>query len=117
MSICGFIFSEKFSLFPEVFAGYHEKRLLNHLFDVTRRDAHNLLERPVENDTEPLEVLFKATLQQVIDVVSLFATLMRKLFEFFGSAAEDMRRIYKLDAASAPLTHVHHFATRGGEGG
>lgn len=60
-----------FSLVAVVDSGYHEKRLLNYLFDANRRDAHNLLERPVENDTEPLEVLFKATLQQIIDVVSI----------------------------------------------
>lgn len=46
--------------------GYHEKRLLNHLLN-----NYNLLERPVANESDPLEVRFGLTLQQIIDVVSL----------------------------------------------
>ena len=45
--------------------GYHEKRLLNTLLN-----NYNLLERPVANESEPLEVRFGLTLQQIIDVVS-----------------------------------------------
>lgn len=45
--------------------GYHEKRLLNHLLN-----NYNLLERPVANESDPLEVRFGLTLQQIIDVVS-----------------------------------------------
>ncbi|KAG7206035.1 hypothetical protein KM043_003438 [Ampulex compressa] len=43
--------------------GYHEKRLLNHLLS-----TYNNLERPVANESEPLEVKFGITLQQIIDV-------------------------------------------------
>ncbi|XP_070505039.1 neuronal acetylcholine receptor subunit alpha-7 isoform X3 [Chironomus tepperi] len=43
--------------------GYHEKRLLNTLLN-----NYNLLERPVANESEPLEVRFGLTLQQIIDV-------------------------------------------------
>lgn len=46
--------------------GPHEKRLLNHLLA-----TYNTLERPVANESEPLEVKFGLTLQQIIDVVSL----------------------------------------------
>lgn len=45
--------------------GPHEKRLLNHLLS-----TYNTLERPVANESEPLEVKFGLTLQQIIDVVS-----------------------------------------------
>lgn len=45
--------------------GYHEKRLLNSLLL-----NYNLLERPVANESDPLEVKFGLTLQQIIDVVS-----------------------------------------------
>lgn len=45
--------------------GPHEKRLLNALLN-----SYNTLERPVANESEPLEVKFGLTLQQIIDVVS-----------------------------------------------
>lgn len=53
------------SLFADSFQGYHEKRLLNNLLN-----NYNLLERPVANESEALEVRFGLTLQQIIDVVS-----------------------------------------------
>ncbi|KAI5634818.1 neurotransmitter-gated ion-channel ligand binding domain-containing protein [Phthorimaea operculella] len=43
--------------------GPHEKRLLNALLN-----SYNTLERPVANESEPLEVKFGLTLQQIIDV-------------------------------------------------
>ncbi|CAH2050888.1 unnamed protein product, partial [Iphiclides podalirius] len=43
--------------------GPHEKRLLNALLA-----SYNTLERPVANESEPLEVRFGLTLQQIIDV-------------------------------------------------
>lgn len=46
--------------------GQHEKLLLNNLLM-----TYNNLERPVANESEPLEVKFGLTLQQIIDVVSL----------------------------------------------
>lgn len=49
----------------ESLQGQHEKRLLNHLLN-----NYNLLERPVANESDPLEVRFGLTLQQIIDVVS-----------------------------------------------
>nr|XP_014089684.1 neuronal acetylcholine receptor subunit alpha-7 isoform X2 [Bactrocera oleae] len=48
---------------PESCQGPHEKRLLNHLLS-----TYNTLERPVANESEPLEVKFGLTLQQIIDV-------------------------------------------------
>ncbi|KYM81935.1 Acetylcholine receptor subunit alpha-type acr-16 [Atta colombica] len=53
-----------FSFFiAESLCGRHEKRLLNHLLA-----NYNTLERPVANESEPLEVRFGITLQQIIDV-------------------------------------------------
>ncbi|XP_033212978.1 neuronal acetylcholine receptor subunit alpha-7-like [Belonocnema kinseyi] len=46
-----------------VSGGYHEKRLLNDLLD-----AYNVLERPVGNESEPLQLSFGLTLMQIIDV-------------------------------------------------
>ncbi|XP_026275059.1 neuronal acetylcholine receptor subunit alpha-7 isoform X1 [Frankliniella occidentalis] len=43
--------------------GPHEKRLLEDLLD-----DYNVLERPVANESEPLEIKFGLTLQQIIDV-------------------------------------------------
>uniref|UniRef100_A0AAU6PBH5 Nicotinic acetylcholine receptor alpha6 n=1 Tax=Protohermes xanthodes TaxID=1452977 RepID=A0AAU6PBH5_9NEOP len=43
--------------------GPHEKRLLNNLLA-----TYNTLERPVANESEPMEVKFGLTLQQIIDV-------------------------------------------------
>ncbi|KAE8752654.1 hypothetical protein FOCC_FOCC000776, partial [Frankliniella occidentalis] len=44
--------------------GPHEKRLLEDLLD-----DYNVLERPVANESEPLEIKFGLTLQQIIDVI------------------------------------------------
>lgn len=58
-------------LFPSFFffagthAGSHEKRLLHHLLD-----NYNVLERPVANESDPLQLSFGLTLMQIIDVVS-----------------------------------------------
>ena len=54
-----------FSLISDVQGGPHERRLLNDLLE-----HYNTLERPVYNESEPLELLFGLTLQQIIDVVS-----------------------------------------------
>ncbi|PNF31810.1 Neuronal acetylcholine receptor subunit alpha-7 [Cryptotermes secundus] len=43
--------------------GIHEKKLLTKLLE-----RYNVLERPVANESEPLEVKFGLTLQQIIDV-------------------------------------------------
>ncbi|XP_037898798.1 neuronal acetylcholine receptor subunit alpha-7-like [Glossina fuscipes] len=60
-----------FSLFglliklPVTTAGPHEKRLLHALLD-----NYNSLERPVVNESDPLQLSFGLTLMQIIDVVS-----------------------------------------------
>lgn len=51
-------------------AGYHEKRLLHDLLD-----PYNTLERPVLNESDPLQLSFGLTLMQIIDVVSINFTL------------------------------------------
>jgi len=43
--------------------GPHEKRLLNHLLN-----NYNVLERPVANESEPIQISFGITLMQIIDV-------------------------------------------------
>ncbi|XP_044765672.1 neuronal acetylcholine receptor subunit alpha-7 [Coccinella septempunctata] len=49
---------------PEgVLAGYNEKRLLHKLLD-----HYNVLERPVANESDPLQLSFGLTLMQIIDV-------------------------------------------------
>lgn len=52
--------------FSGTMQGPHEKKLLNNLLG-----PYNILERPVANESEPLEVKFGLTLQQIIDVVSI----------------------------------------------
>lgn len=54
-------------------AGYHEKRLLHDLLD-----TYNTLERPVVNESDPLQLSFGLTLMQIIDVVSI------NLYRFFS---------------------------------
>lgn len=44
-------------------AGYNEKRLLHDLLD-----PYNTLERPVVNESDPLQISFGLTLMQIIDV-------------------------------------------------
>jgi len=51
---------------PGSVQGPNEKRLLEDLLD-----DYNVLERPVANESEPLEIKFGLTLQQIIDVVRL----------------------------------------------
>lgn len=54
------------SVFAESLQGPHEKRLLHTLLD-----HYNVLERPVANESDPLQLSFGLTLMQIIDVVSL----------------------------------------------
>uniref|UniRef100_A0A182NTC1 Neurotransmitter-gated ion-channel ligand-binding domain-containing protein n=1 Tax=Anopheles dirus TaxID=7168 RepID=A0A182NTC1_9DIPT len=48
-------------------AGYNEKRLLHDLLD-----SYNILERPVVNESDPLQLSFGLTLMQIIDVFRTF---------------------------------------------
>lgn len=52
-------------------AGYNEKRLLHHLLD-----NYNVLERPVVNESDPLQLSFGLTLMQIIDVVSIYYSFL-----------------------------------------
>lgn len=47
------------------FGGQYEKQLLHQLLD-----SYNTLERPVANESDPLQLSFGLTLMQIIDVVS-----------------------------------------------
>lgn len=55
------------TFFTGTHAGSHEKRLLHHLLD-----NYNVLERPVANESDPLQLSFGLTLMQIIDVVSVY---------------------------------------------
>ncbi|OON20027.1 hypothetical protein X801_04098 [Opisthorchis viverrini] len=57
-----------FSTPVTVRAGMHEKRLLAHLFNQTRWDAHNPMERPSAIDGKPLQVYLKCYLNQIMDM-------------------------------------------------
>ena len=61
----------------DVLGGPHERRLLNDLLE-----HYNTLERPVYNESEPLQLLFGLTLQQIIDVVSMTWANFKKIFTF-----------------------------------
>ncbi|CAH8866743.1 unnamed protein product [Trichobilharzia szidati] len=52
----------------EAHSGHSEKRLLNYLFDKTRWDAHNPMERPVSIDGKPVQVFLKCFLNQIMDM-------------------------------------------------
>uniref|UniRef100_A0A182WFK5 Neurotransmitter-gated ion-channel ligand-binding domain-containing protein n=1 Tax=Anopheles minimus TaxID=112268 RepID=A0A182WFK5_9DIPT len=55
---------KRFKKVPYVcMAGYNEKRLLHDLLD-----SYNILERPVVNESDPLQLSFGLTLMQIIDV-------------------------------------------------
>lgn len=56
-------------------AGMYEGRLLNQLLD-----KYNPLERPVADESDPLNVTFGLTLQQIIDVVSIFFRTVINIF-------------------------------------
>ena len=52
--------------FLETICGKYEKKLLRHLMA-----DYDSMERPVEDEGEPLMLTFGVTLQQIIDVVSV----------------------------------------------
>ena len=53
-----------FYFLSDTICGKYEKKLLRHLMV-----DYDDMERPVENETEPLMLTFGVTLQQIIDVV------------------------------------------------
>lgn len=57
----------------EVLGGHHEKRLLHDLLD-----HYNVLERPVVNESDPLQLSFGLTLMQIIDVVSTLSNIIKR---------------------------------------
>lgn len=63
--------------FTETLCGPHEKRLLNDLLD-----PYNTLERPVANESEPLQLSFGLMLMQIIDVVSTSLKTAMLYFQF-----------------------------------
>jgi nicotinic acetylcholine receptor, invertebrate len=59
-----------------IHAGSHEKRLLQQLLD-----QYNVLERPVANESDPLQLSFGLTLMQIIDVVSVHFSIIEFIFQ------------------------------------
>lgn len=70
-------------MFTVCLAGYNEKRLLHDLLD-----TYNTLERPVVNESDPLQISFGLTLMQIIDVDEknqmLVTNIWLKLVSTFG---------------------------------
>lgn len=70
--------------FSVCFAGINEKRLLHDLLD-----TYNTLERPVVNESDPLQISFGLTLMQIIDVDEknqmLVTNIWLKLVSFLSS--------------------------------
>ena len=60
--------------------GPYEKKLLHHLLD-----KYNVLERPVSNESEPIQISFGITLMQIIDVVTRNLLLLLFLLSLFFS--------------------------------
>lgn len=67
------ILNSVLALIAVIDAGPHEKRLLHTLLD-----NYNVLERPVVNESDPLQLSFGLTLMQIIDVVSIIFLLLFK---------------------------------------
>ena len=67
-------------LLPGVMGGKHERRLLGDLLL-----NYNPLERPVENETDPVQVSFGITLQQIIDVVRSSAAPLNTIKRYNNS--------------------------------
>lgn len=59
--------------------GPYEKKLLHHLLD-----KYNVLERPVSNESDPIQISFGITLMQIIDVVRPFSNFHVKCNRTFG---------------------------------
>jgi hypothetical protein len=55
-----------YSYTNNLLAGSHQKRLLEKLFR-----NHNVLERPVENESDTLTVSLGLAIQQIVNVVSI----------------------------------------------
>uniref|UniRef100_A0A182KIK8 Neurotransmitter-gated ion-channel ligand-binding domain-containing protein n=1 Tax=Anopheles christyi TaxID=43041 RepID=A0A182KIK8_9DIPT len=89
-------------------AGYNEKRLLHDLLD-----SYNILERPVVNESDPLQLSFGLTLMQIIDVDEknqlLVTNIWLKLVSTIdnvwlpGSSESKRGRMKSIDANSFPF--------------
>ena len=64
-------FNDFISLFAETICGKYEKKLLRHLMA-----DYDDMERPVEDESDPLQLVFGVTLQQIIDVVILLTDIL-----------------------------------------
>lgn len=95
-------------MFAESLQGPHEKRLLHTLLD-----HYNVLERPVMNESDPLQLSFGLTLMQIIDVVSSVwntAVIIVTRFWLFEESVAMRTRILKL-ASVAIVTNVVYLAS------
>lgn len=71
-------------------SGSHEKRLLHALLD-----NYNVLERPVVNESDPLQLSFGLTLMQIIDVVSIKTFNLFSRFSIWFAAHEQQQQLFK----------------------
>ncbi|CAL8072294.1 unnamed protein product [Calicophoron daubneyi] len=59
---------EEFVTIETAHAGPHQKRLLGYVFNQSRWDAHNPLERPTTIEGKPVKVYLKVFLNQIMDM-------------------------------------------------
>lgn len=95
-------------MIAESLQGPHEKRLLHTLLD-----HYNVLERPVMNESDPLQLSFGLTLMQIIDVVSSVwntSVIIASRFWLFEESVAMRTKILKL-ASVAVVTNVLYLAS------
>lgn len=81
---------------PGCESGSHEKRLLHALLD-----NYNVLERPVVNESDPLQLSFGLTLMQIIDVVSI------KTFNYFHAQHSSLYYYFKYSTSTQTQPNTH----------
>ena len=93
-------------MFAESLQGPHEKRLLHTLLD-----HYNVLERPVMNESDPLQLSFGLTLMQIIDVVSSVwnaSVIIVTPFWPFEEFVAMRIKILKLASVAIVITVLYH---------
>lgn len=89
--------------FTVCFAGYNEKRLLHDLLD-----TYNTLERPVVNESDPLQISFGLTLMQIIDVDEKNQMLVTNIWlKLVSSAQIKPNQIHYLQFIAHHLTNFN----------
>lgn len=87
-------------------AGYNEKRLLHDLLD-----TYNTLERPVVNESDPLQISFGLTLMQIIDVDEKNQMLVTNIWLKLVSSTDNQHTytLPQIEIDSINDKHIFHF--------